>query len=63
MKCTEKACDGGDHEKGIWDNIRVAEGAIDPLLLTRIILEPPHDPWVRLHFWPQEGGDNNNIDA
>ena len=55
MKRNEKACDGGDYEKERMDNIRVAEGAIDPLLLNRIILEPPLDPWVRLHFWPQEG--------
>ena len=50
-------------KKSVWDNIRVAEGAIDPLLLNRIILEPPLDPSVRLHFWPQEGEDNNKVDA
>jgi len=42
-------------KKSVSDNIKVPEGAIDPLLLNRIILEPPSDPWVRLHFWPQEG--------
>jgi hypothetical protein len=55
MKRTEKACEGMTMKKSVWDNIKVPEGAIDPLLLNRIILEPPLDPWVRLHFWPQEG--------